>query len=748
MTKDKDATSKSPSSKIDKYFKILLLVFLVLLPFTFLPFQSEYFESAKNMLLAGFVGVGTLLFVIRIYKQGEMDVVRTKFDKPILFWFLVILVSTIFSLNFYTSFLGYYSRLTNSFIGTLLIATFFFLVTNFISGKDRIAKVAKAWVAGISLFSLFTVFQYFHLLDWFWSTVNFAGMTFSSTFNPLGSFSVAPFVIMTAVPWLLAGAFSHKVYKNEMPFRILKSGLLLLNLLALSLTLSGSSTVIRVILGLIVALIFGVYAYVYRQKGHKHTWMISGSLIIFALFMVIFNLNTLRNSLNITPYPADPVLDLRTSWVVTSKSIFSEGIKTLIVGSGPETFGYNFTRFKPVEFNGTPFWNLRFSSNGIGILNYVNGSGLLGLAIFAFMIYELVRLVKSAKLKKEGNLPYLLAFVINAAMIVLFIFLTQFTIVLWIFLALSLALLSKAVYADTDGGDDKHTVTVKSFWKTSKEPSYFLARVGVVMFLVGSIFLLSVLLRNASSEYHLRMGVNTETSAPNTSLQNLQLALIEDGSKAYMHREFAVEAYNVAQAILSQSKATDSQKQTAQSLINQAIFEIQTAIVANDTDVNSYEAAAKIFGGLFNLSSGKQFSQETISAMRNAISIDPYNPNNYINLGLMLFELKDKTEAETAFSSAYQLRPDYANGILTYGSYLEGENKLDDAKKVYEAALAQPTVGKGSDLGAELIRRLGTLGKNTLTVNTGSDLQTKTPAGQTNTTPTATPTPAVGNSSN
>jgi hypothetical protein len=95
------------------------------------------------------------------------------------------------------------------------------------------------------------------------------------------------------------------------------------------------------------------------------------------------------------------------------------------------------------------------------------------------------------------------------------------------------------------------------------------------------------------------------------------------------------------------------------------------------------------------------------------------------------------------------LRPDYANAILTYGSYLEGENKLDDAKKVYETALSQPTIGKGSELGAELIRRLGTLGKNTLTVNSGSDLQVKNNGQQTQTTPqTATPTSTPAASGN
>ena len=71
-------------------------------------------------------------------------------------------------------------------------------------------------------------------------------------------------------------------------------------------------------------------------------------------------------------------------------SIAIEGIKkdpiSGIIGTGPGTYLYSFSKFKPVEFNNSIFWSIRFDKAGSEIIEKISTIGILGVLGYLLII--------------------------------------------------------------------------------------------------------------------------------------------------------------------------------------------------------------------------------------------------------------------------------------------------------------------------------------------------------------------------
>ena len=87
--------------------------------------------------------------------------------------------------------------------------------------------------------------------------------------------------------------------------------------------------------------------------------------LVISLFFIIGG-TTIGNALYLHAFSTN-VLDVRPSW----QSTFAVGSHTYasspIFGSGPNTFGQQWLKFRDRSLNSTVFWNVDFTS-GIGIL--------------------------------------------------------------------------------------------------------------------------------------------------------------------------------------------------------------------------------------------------------------------------------------------------------------------------------------------------------------------------------------------
>lgn len=133
------------------FYAIFFLVPLVMYPTTF-----ELFEFNKIWILFGISLIIFLLWFSKIVITGEFKIRRTPLDFPLLLFLLSQIISSIFSLDPYVSFWGYYSRFNGGLLSTI---TYIFLYYAFASNltlhttSEKLQNLASYRVLLVSLIS-------------------------------------------------------------------------------------------------------------------------------------------------------------------------------------------------------------------------------------------------------------------------------------------------------------------------------------------------------------------------------------------------------------------------------------------------------------------------------------------------------------------------------------------------------------------------------------------------------------------
>jgi len=118
---------------IDKLIRIIYYLLFLITPLTMSKFTSELFEFNKIMLIYFIAALVFFLWVLKSVKEKKILFKRTVLDIPILTFLLSQILSTIFSIDKYTSFFGYYGRFN---CGLLSIIVYIFLYYGFVSFFD------------------------------------------------------------------------------------------------------------------------------------------------------------------------------------------------------------------------------------------------------------------------------------------------------------------------------------------------------------------------------------------------------------------------------------------------------------------------------------------------------------------------------------------------------------------------------------------------------------------------------------
>ncbi|MFA4817607.1 MAG: hypothetical protein WC608_02650 [Parcubacteria group bacterium] len=388
---------------------IFALFFGLPLFFTGLSFQGIVFEKQiyfyfwTLLALAAWAGKAVVL--------GEMKIKRTALDIPILLFWFVYLLATIFSVDRWHSLFGFFNDPSRGFMSvTALILVYYILSGNFSQKMFR-------WIVGAIFASGAVVLV--------WSSLAILGINFLpakiSALAPLslvGSVSGLGIFLGIMLPLILTGIF--KLRSNEEMKGWLKNGftILLLAELALDLflflALFGFVPWIAVMIGIGFFLIF-ILSRVIRP-AENWVWV---PMAVFVLLMVLWmsgsNLKVARVDL---PVEVSPAYSL--SWQVAKDSIKSQ----FFLGSGAASYGYDFSRFKPQDFNLNSLYNLRFyQATGI-IFEALSTIGVLGslalvlvlLTFFSVMGYLLATEKERDKVYSLGFAAAALTFLVSAVL--------------------------------------------------------------------------------------------------------------------------------------------------------------------------------------------------------------------------------------------------------------------------------------------------------------------------------------------
>lgn len=358
-------------------------------------------------------------------------------------------------------------------------------------------------------------------------------------------------------------------------------------------------------------------------------------------------------------------------------------LKSFLFGSGYGTFITDFMRYKQASYNlNNALWSVTFLRSSSFILELLATTGIMGVLSFLFIIYKIIR---------ERDLFLPLAITIIASFILPFspLIITLFFIMLAIF-AVARFQSGARSYDEVE----LHLIAFKERVGQEETRNVIKGRHSVVLPALLILALLGVV--GAADYYTVRFALSDIVFQ-----QSLTAAAKNNGSQTYKlqaqsiqvfpyrdvyHRVFSQTNLALANALAQQTPKGSSPsaqfQQNVLTLIQQSINTGRSATNLSPYSAINWNNLSGIYRSLIGF--GQNADQFAIMSNQQAIVLDPNNPQQYVNLGGIYYQLGSWDEAIRQFQLAIQLKPDYTNAYYNAGHALEAKGNLQQAMAVYQ----------------------------------------------------------------
>lgn len=399
------ATEKVPEKHWDRIIRGFIYALVFLLPILFTPWTFEPLEFSKQMLLFVLTSAAVVAWLLKLLVYRRWHFVKTPLDLPILVLLAVYFLAAIFSVDRVASFLGFYGSFTGNFFQMLFLVMFYYLVVNNFRGTAEIRKLVNVFFFSSFIALLYALLQFFGL---FALRLPFAKV---ESFNTIGSLlTLSIFAAFASVLGLAGAGKSWWSFPDGKIYRVVAIVASFIILLAINFLYAWAA----LLAGLLLYMVFQAGFSKSTLKDFVTPLVLLIVVIAFLIVQLVFPFLSLRSILNFN-LPVEVRLDYTTASPVL-KGIITD---RPILGSGPNTFLYAFSKHRDQSFNLSPFWNVRFDKAPSEAAEYLVGAGVLGFLAFEilniiFIVYALYFLTR-----KEHEAERDLGLVIFSAYIVL-----------------------------------------------------------------------------------------------------------------------------------------------------------------------------------------------------------------------------------------------------------------------------------------------------------------------------------------
>jgi len=695
-SKSKTSSLKTKAMKINSYIVTVLSILGFILPWVFSHYTYEFYELTKNTIIIIAVVILLMLWAIKVSVAKKLVINRTPFDIPIALFLSSKILSTIFSIYKPTSIWGYYSRYTGGLISNITLILLYYIIINNITKKEDLVKILKTTIFSLVLMGVFIILKSFGAFEGIFQRLidSHPSLVYlnSSIFSPVGSPNILTFLFIAALPILMSFISSSEEDFTMQVFGIIGSCICLL---AIGITAISSIGFYGLMIWIIVILTILTIFIVNMPLTQNFTLKLL-PVIIFAVFSIIFSFSSsfrgaITNKLSFARYQD---ISFNTSWSVIMGTFKEHKVEGFLVGTGLDTYAYNFTRFRPIEQNLEPNWNQNYTKGSRELLGLLSESGLFGLLSFLFVVFFVLSFIFKNIIKKDISGDHK-ALGMGIAIVAIFVssILVSYTIVMLYLLWLLIAFTVVNYYLNNERDLERYEVSLnisKSKIAIENEKDivpYILLSVSAILLIFAGF----MSLRNYIAEYQYKRSlVSISWGELDKSYDYVNKSLKKNEKRDYYHRQLAYTALQRLNSTLGQTaedEETQNRIQTSQnyyiSLIEQ---EIERSIGLNSLDASNWEAAAVIYKQLVEITNGKLYGDETLLFASRAIEVNPYNPDNYIILGYIYqFNSNEelRNQAGQIFRQAYNLQPSYILSIFSLGNYLEYVEQYDDAISLY-----------------------------------------------------------------
>jgi tetratricopeptide (TPR) repeat protein len=640
-------------------FIFYIIVFL--LPIFTLPFITAPLALSKSLLFYFGISLALFFWFLARLQKGEVKIPKSILLLATGIIAIVWFASSLFSSNPTLSLLG-----AGYEIDTLLFFLFMFfglfLISIFFQSEKRVLIFyIVIFLAALVAF----LFQFFHTifrLDII--PLKIFPLVTSNLIGGWNDFAIF-FGFVALVSLVLLEMFRFKKF-----MKVILLASVLLSLLAM---MAVNFFIGWIIFGFFVLILF---VYTFYKAFFISSATPSILRLSFFIFLAILFFILARGILgDFTTFLNTNTFDVRPSWSATADIIKQSIKQNPVLGSGPNTFLYDWLKFKPSSINMTLFWNTRFTS-GIGHFpSMVATAGILGgLSLLAFLAAFLFYGLKV--LSCEGN-DLLRALLITSLLSSLYLW----TFVVFYspgFTIVALAFLSTGLLVAMLVRLEKIKVIELSFFKNPK--AGFISVLAIVLLIFGSVSSLYFFAQKGRAAYFYDRAIkifNTEGNLDKAE-NNLIKAVNLDSQDEYFRTLSELDLLKIQQLLSRTDLSTDELRMQFQNTLAAAIQNAQQSTKANPHDPLNWMQLGRVYESVVPLKIAGADAM-AISSYEEALKYSPFDPTPFLASARVEIQAQKIKEARNYIQSALNLKGDFAAALLLLAQIEAQEGNLKEA---------------------------------------------------------------------
>ncbi len=677
----------------DKIFDIIISVSLAAIffgvPIFFTGFTSQGISFEKQIYFYFWILVALIAWTSNGVIKGEMKIHRTPIDVPILIFWLIYLLSTIFSVDRWHSFWGFFGDPTHGFINVTACIIVFYLIISHLNLRRLKLMLGSLLVSGsiIALWEILIISGILKITNP--EFINAHSWLQYFPISPIGSISGAS-ILMGVVLVIAVMAFLKT--KSSNLNRTKKIALLA----ALLVTILASLYVLLAFYnympkeGILVGIVFFLVYIMARiiDPGKGSTWLPMSVFMAILAILLMGNFVSLNAKLLAVQLPAEVGPQHQLSWQIAKESIKN----SFFLGSGPATYEYAFSLYHPQEFNLNALYNLNFYQASGALWETLSTVGALGTFAFILLLASFFGVTIYMVSKDKGkNKIYSLGILSAVLIIIVSSFLMRIDGSILILGALLSALALGVILKEAEVKEESLNLSLKA------SPKYALALAFVFLVVsAGVVFLFVFLGRVYTADVMVGLATKQKNMTEENSISKVLKAINLYNKEGRYHTLGGQMYAALANNEFLKGKDADAEK-IGKYLDNSIALSLSGKnlmpkdIVANYTLAQAQENKTTYLG---------QFFDESIGAYKNALDLSPHSPDIYLKMGQLKAKQasveKDEAKKKSLLSEAadmFQKSVDEKNNFSSGYYYLsimqdqagDLDKALESAKKAFES---------------------------------------------------------------
>lgn len=634
---------------------LMALFFGLPIFFTGITLQGVAFD--KQLYFYFWLLVGVVCWAVKGVLLNEMHIRRTPLDAPLFFLLGVYLVSTLLSIDRWHSSWGGFGDPSRGLLSVFSLAVAYYFLFSHLNARRLRWMIWSVALSGVILAA--------------WSVVTLMGVSVLPDqwrfFVPLsltGTLGTLTLTLGALLPlWIvLIVQMRSKNSSYQAGAHVLQTFFFIgitLTLFVLF-ALYDYTAWWAILIGIAFFLMY-ILARIIRFS-EKWKWLPMIVMVVLLATFMVGNTGVARVKLPVEVSP-----NTQLSWEVATRALKDRWL----FGSGPSTYGYAFSQYRPQEYNLQPLYTMRFSQGSGVLFETLSTMGIAG--VFALVLFGLSFLSVGLYLlsqTKESEKMYSLGLWSSSIVIIAGAVLTPVngTVILLgsLMATLALAMLMQESYSE------------ERFWYLSLQSSPKFALVFAFIFIVVSagvaflfVFMGKIALADALAGKAMRqVNASNMTNAAETLTQSIRYVPQEGRYSSVLGQ--------IYMALIQERASTEEGKQDIETLKRYLTAASSAVAFGRDAapfDVSAYEAVAQNYENMAVLiGSSRAVSDNLQKTYEKASELEPNNPIFYVKRGQLkqaqAADIKDAAklevldEARVFYEKAVEKKPDLADGYV------------------------------------------------------------------------------------